>query len=279
MQLVHTIAETRTAVTGARAQGHSVGLVPTMGALHAGHLSLIRAARQREGWVGVSIFVNPTQFGPQEDLASYPRTLEADAARCEQAGVDLVFAPMAEEMYPEGFATTVHVAGLTERLCGQFRPGHFDGVTTVVGKLLGIFRPDRAYFGEKDYQQLVVVQRMAADLNLPVEIVGCPTVREADGLALSSRNRCLTPQQRAVAPRLREALLAGAEVLRGGGSGEEAQARASEVLAGEPQFRVQYVEVVDPQTLEPSPGRGLPVVLAAAAYLGDTRLIDNLRVD
>ena len=279
MRLVHTITETREAVAEARRVSQGIGLVPTMGALHDGHLSLVRAARERDGFVAVSLFVNPTQFGPQEDLAKYPRTLEADAALCEAAGVDLIFAPAAEEMYPEGFATTVHVAGVTERLEGECRPGHFDGVATVVSKLLGIAQPDRAYFGRKDYQQLAVVRRMAADLNLPVEIVGCPTLREADGLALSSRNRYLSAEERAAAPALYRALQAGAEVLRGGGSGEQAAARAKETLASTPLFRVQYLEAVDPETLAPDSRTGLPAVLVAAAMLGQTRLIDNLLVE
>ena len=278
MRLVHTIAETREAIAEARRKGSAIGLIPTMGALHAGHVSLVEASRAREGCVAVSIFVNPTQFGPREDLAKYPRTLEADLARCEAAGVDLVFAPSAEEMYPHGFATSIHVAEVTERLEGEFRPGHFDGVATVVCKLLGIVQPDRAYFGQKDYQQLAVVRRMAADLDLPVEIVGCPTVRESDGLALSSRNRYLSAEERAEAPALYRALQVGAEVLRGGGSGEAAAARAKETLASTPRFRVQYLETVAPDTLAPHPQAGLPAVLVAAAQLGPTRLLDNLVV-
>ncbi len=182
-------------------------------------------------------------------------------------------------MYPAGFCTTVRVQGLTEGLCGRFRPGHFDGVTTVVCKLLDIVQPDRAYFGLKDYQQFVVLRRMVLDLDLPVEMVPCPTVREADGLAMSSRNRHLTPEQRRVAPRLHQALQAGSEVLRQGGTGEQAIAAVQEFLSKEPEFRVQYIEAVNPETLEPRLQTGRPVVLAVAAYLGETRLIDNLRVD
>jgi len=279
VQLVHTIVETRDTIAAARSRGLSVGFVPTMGALHAGHVSLVEAARARDGFVVVSIFVNPTQFGPQEDLAQYPRTLEADVERCEAAGVDLILAPSVQEMYPEGFATTVHVAGVMEGLEGEFRPGHFDGVATVVAKLLGIVQPDRAYSGLKDYQQLAVVRRLAVDLNLPVEVVGCPTLREPDGLALSSRNRYLSAEERAQAPALYRALQAGAEALRGGGSGQEAAARAKESLASAPRFRVQYLETVDPETLAPHPQAGLPAVLVAAAHLGETRLIDNLIVE
>lgn len=279
MDLVRTIAETRKITSEARRRRRSVGFVPTMGALHAGHASLLHAARARDQLVVVSIFVNPTQFGPHEDFNKYPRTLEADFALCEQAGVDLIFAPPVEEMYPEESCTTVHVARLTERLEGEFRPGHFDGVTTVVCKLLGIVQPDRAYFGQKDYQQLIVVRRMVADLNLPVEIVGCPTVRNADGLALSSRNRYLSEEERAAAPALHRALQIGAEVLRAGGRGDAAAARATRALASEPRFRVQYLETVDPDTLAPHPQAGLPAVLVAAAYLGETRLIDNVLVE
>jgi pantoate--beta-alanine ligase len=279
MQLLHTITEVRQAVRAARAAGRTIGLVPTMGALHAGHLSLLAAARARGDFLVVSIFVNPTQFGPAEDLAAYPRTPEADAEACRQAQADVVFAPAAEEMYPEGFATTVRVAEVTEGLCGRFRPGHFEGVATVVCKLLNIVQPDRAYFGEKDYQQIVVLRRMAWDLDLPVEILGCPTVREADGLALSSRNRYLSPGRRQVAPELYRALLAGAEVARRGGTGKQAVAAAQEILCAVPEFRVQYLEAVDPETLAPRPQDGPPLLLAAAVYLGDTRLLDNIRID
>lgn len=279
MELIKAITETREAVTEARTRGATVGLVPTMGALHEGHLSLVRAAREREGYLVVSIFVNPTQFGPQEDLDQYPRPLEADLEACRREGVDLVFAPSSEEMYPENFATTVSVSGVTEPLCGRFRPGHFDGVTTVVCKLLNIVRPDRAYFGQKDYQQLVVVRRMVANLDMPVTVVGCPTVREADGLAMSSRNQYLSAEQRAVAPELYRALQVGAQVIREAGTGEQAVARIKEALVNQPQFRVQYVEAVDPESLQPHPQAGRPVVLAAAAFLGDTRLIDNAMVE
>jgi len=216
MQTVNTKAQVRAAVAAARSEGRVIGLVPTMGALHAGHLALVERSVAECGFTVVSVFVNPTQFGPGEDLERYPRTLQADVQLCQQAGADLVFAPSADEMYAADAATTVHVARLTEGLCGAFRPGHFDGVTTVVCKLLNIAQPDRAYFGEKDYQQLVVVRRMVADLDLPVEVISVPTVREADGLAMSSRNRYLTPEQRAVAPALHRALLAGAAAARRG---------------------------------------------------------------
>ena len=208
--------EVRAAVLEARQRGERVGLVPTMGALHAGHVSLIRTAREENAFVVVSIFVNPTQFGPGEDFERYPRPLGDDLEICRQEGVDLVFAPTPEEMYPEGFATTVHVAGLTEKMCGAARPGHFDGVATVVAKLLGIVAPDAAYFGEKDAQQLAVIRRMAADLDLAPEIRACPLVRDADGLATSSRNRYLAPEERARALVLSRALAEARQALADG---------------------------------------------------------------
>ncbi len=279
MRIVERICEVRSNVTAARAAGQSVGLVPTMGALHAGHLALIEAARQRDDFVAISIFVNPTQFVAGEDYEQYPRQSASDQEIAQAVGVDLIFAPTPEEMYPEGFATNVTVKGLTDDLCGRFRPGHFGGVTTVVAKLLTIVQPDRAYFGEKDYQQLVVIGRMVEDLNMPVEVIGLPTVREADGLAVSTRNQYLSPEQRAVAPRLYEALQHGAKLARQGAVGAQVEQTLKEILAKEPQFRVQYVEAVDPDTLEPRGAAGAPMVIAAAAYLGNTRLIDNINIE
>ncbi len=278
MQLAHTINEVREHVRDAQQRGWSIGLVPTMGALHEGHLSLMRAARERCGYVAISIFVNPTQFGPAEDFEAYPRELHGDLAAAEAVGMDLVFAPSVEEMYPGEPATTVTVARLTDRLCGAFRPGHFAGVTTVVAKLFNIIQPDCAYFGEKDFQQLQVIHKMVADLHLPIEIVSCATVREPDGLALSSRNKHLSPDERRVAPKLYEALRAGARVVRQGGAGREAQDVVRDALAAEPLFRLQYVEAVRPDTLEPDDEPGPPMVVAAAAFLGSTRLIDNVVV-
>ena len=274
--VVKTIAEVRAQTRAARQRGDVIGLVPTMGALHQGHLSLMRAARADCGFVTISIFVNPTQFGPQEDFAAYPRDLERDVAAAAGVGVDLVFAPEVAEMYPDEPRTTVHVAGLTERLCGPHRPGHFDGVATVVAKLFGIFQPDRAYFGEKDFQQLQVIRRLVADLNVPVEVIGCPTLREPDGLALSSRNRYLSPEERRAAPALYAALQAGAEAVRGGGTGRAAEAAVRVALAAEPRFQLQYVEALRPETLQPDDEPGPPLVIAAAAFLGTTRLIDNV---
>jgi pantoate--beta-alanine ligase len=273
-----TVAEVRAAVAEAKGRGSDVGCVPTMGALHEGHLSLVRRARTECGFVVVSIFVNPTQFAAGEDLAKYPRSEARDLELAEAAGADMAFAPTVEEMYPPGAATTVHVSRLTELMCGAFRKGHFDGVTTVVAKLLSIVQPNRAYFGEKDYQQLQVVRRMVVDLNLPVEIVGCPTVREADGLAMSSRNAYLTPEERAAAPALHHALLSGAEIVRVGGSASEAEEAVRRALAGEPRFRLQYAEARRPETLERDEEPGPPMVVAAAAFLGNTRLIDNVIV-
>jgi len=250
-----------------------------MGALHTGHLSLIKAASQRDDFVVVSIFVNPTQFGPHDDYKRYPRQLARDAQLAEEGGAHLIFVPSPAEMYPDDYSTWVEVEGLTTELCGRFRPGHFRGVTTVVAKLLNIVQPDRAYFGEKDYQQLAVIKRMARDLNIPVEIVGLPTVRAADGLAISSRNQYLDTQQRTAAPQLYQALQHGAEAARKGAGGTQAEEVVRESLASEPMFTVQYVQAVDPETLQPRGEAGAPMVIAVAAYLGDTRLIDNIKIE
>lgn len=279
MQIVHTKTEVREAVAAARAEKQIIGLVPTMGALHDGHRALVDASVADCDFTVVSIFVNPTQFGPGEDLDKYPKTLDADARLCEQVGADLIFAPEPSEMYDASGFTTVHVAGVTEGLCGAFRPGHFDGVTTVVCKLLDIATPDRAYFGEKDYQQLIVIRTMAADLDIAAEIVGVPTVREADGLALSSRNRYLSREQRAAAPALRQALVAGAEAAERGASGSEVEQTVAETLAQEPLFRAQYISAVHPDTLAPRESDGTPMTILAAAFLGNTRLIDNIRIE
>ena len=277
MDVAETIPEVRRCVGDARAAGLAIRLVPTMGALHAGHASLIRAARADGGCVVVSLFVNPTQFGPGEDLARYPRPMEADLAVCRREGVDVVFHPPAEEMYPDAPRTTVHVAGLTEGLCGAHRPGHFDGVCTVVAKLLNIVGPDAAYFGEKDAQQLAVVRRMAADLNLPTRIVGCPLVRDADGLAISSRNAYLSGEER------RQALALGRAVAEARGrieAGERDARRVADLVEGRLDaaegVQPEYVAVVDPDTLAPLDRIGGQVLVAVAAYVGKTRLIDNV---
>ena len=271
------IREVREAVREARQRGKRVGLVPTLGALHHGHVSLLRAARAENGFVVVSLFVNPTQFGPGEDYASYPRPMEKDLAICRQEGVALVFAPPPEEMYPAGFATTVHVAGLTEKMCGASRPGHFDGVCTVVAKLLGIVRPDAAYFGEKDAQQLAVVRRMVRDLNLEVEIRSCPLVRDADGLATSSRNQHLSAPERASALVLGRALAQARQRIE---AGERAAARVADgvrrLVGDEPRVALEYVAVVDPDTLADLERIEDRALVALAARVGRTRLIDNV---
>jgi pantoate--beta-alanine ligase len=270
------IQEVREAVREARRRGERVGLVPTLGALHAGHVSLLRAARAENGFVAVSLFVNPTQFGPGEDYESYPRPMEKDLAICRQEGVALVFAPPPEEMYPAGFATTVHVAGLTEKMCGASRPGHFDGVCTVVAKLFGIVRPDAAYFGEKDAQQLAIVRRMVRDLNLAVEIRACPLVRDADGLATSSRNQHLSAPQRASALVLGRALDQARERIEAGERDATSVADGVRRLVGEESgVALEYVAVVDPDTLADLERIGDRALVALAARVGRTRLIDN----
>jgi pantoate--beta-alanine ligase len=254
-----------------------LALVPTMGALHEGHLSLVRLATSLAEATVVSVFVNPTQFGPAEDFERYPRDLERDADLAEAAGADVLFAPAAEAMYPAGFSTVVHVKDLTDRLCGSYRPGHFDGVTTVVAKLLGIVRPDMAVFGQKDGQQAAVVERMAEDLNLGVEIVRGGTVREPDGLAMSSRNRYLSREERARALVLSDALREAQEAYRRGQ--RDAAALVSslrERIEADPSIRLQYIEAVDARPLEPVDALDDGVMVAAAVFVGDTRLIDNV---
>ena len=287
MRLLKTKGEVRRGVAAARAAAEAttardedgVGLVPTMGYLHEGHLSLARRARQENALVVMSIFVNPTQFGPNEDLSHYPRDLERDLFLAEEEGVDLVFHPPPEEMYLPGHATWVDVEGLTEHLCGASRPGHFRGVSTVVTKLFGICRPDRAYFGQKDAQQAFVIRRLTADLDLGVEVVVCPTVREPDGLALSSRNVYLTEEERAEAPVLYRALRSAEALIASGERDARLVVRdVLEVLAQSPHGRVDYVEVVDTATLQPLEILAGEVLLALAVWFGGTRLIDNLVV-
>ena len=278
MEVIDRIDAWRKALDGERGAGRRVGIVPTMGALHRGHASLIERARADGPTVGVTVFVNPLQFGPGEDLDRYPRTLAADIELAAAAGATHLFAPSTAEMYPAPPATTVRVVGLAELWDGASRPGHFDGVATVVAKLLSQAGPCHAYFGEKDYQQLCVVRRLVADLDLPAVIVGCPTVREPDGLAVSSRNVFLTPAERAVAPVLHRALDAGADVLAAAGHPDAARATMHAVLAAEPALSVLYAEPVDPDTLQPlraplDPGGTARLLLAAR--LGRTRLIDN----
>jgi pantoate--beta-alanine ligase len=277
VRAVHTVKEVRESLNSPRNSGQLIGLVPTMGALHAGHIQLIETAREKSGFVVVSIFVNPLQFGPNEDFAKYPRALPADLEMCRKSGADLVFAPSPEEMYPVPQVTHVDVSRVSEHLCGVFRPGHFRGVATVVLKLFNIVRPDRAYFGEKDIQQLAVVRRMVKDVNLPVEVVGVPTVREADGLALSSRNQYLSPDQRKVAPVLYRALQeAQRRVSAGEKDSSKIRGAAMDVLRREPGIRVEYLEIVDPDEMQPVSTINAPVRIAAAIWVGSTRLIDNV---
>ncbi|THD75367.1 MAG: pantoate--beta-alanine ligase [Phenylobacterium sp.] len=278
--IVRTAAELRARVAGWRAAGERVGLVPTMGALHAGHLSLIRLAKAHAGRAVASLFVNPTQFGPNEDFAAYPRDEARDAELLASVGCDLLYAPGVAEMYPEGASTTVTVVGVSEPLDGAARPGHFAGVATVVAKLLLQCGPDIAVFGEKDYQQLQVIRRMVRDLDIPVEILGAPTARADDGLALSSRNAYLTPAERLAAPELHRALAAAVEQLHAGRPVAEVEAEAIARLVAAGFGPVDYVEVrgaLDLARLGPGAARG-PARILAAAKLGRARLIDNLAV-
>jgi pantoate--beta-alanine ligase len=254
-----------------------VGLVPTMGYLHRGHLSLVARARAENERVAASVFVNPTQFGPQEDLARYPRDLARDEALLAEAGCDLVFAPEVAEMYPPGFAASVDPGPVAEPLEGARRPGHFRGVATVVAKLFGILQPDRAYFGQKDAQQLAVIRRLTRDLDLPVEVIGCPTVREADGLALSSRNSYLEPADRQAAPVLYRALRAARDRWTAGERDAEAlRTILRGVLAAEPRARTDYLSVADPETFRERDRADPPTLLLLAVFVGRARLIDNL---
>lgn len=274
MHVVSTIADLRKAL--ARAP-RPVGLVPTMGFLHGGHLSLVRRARQECAFVTASIFVNPTQFGPAEDLAKYPRNLSRDLAMLEREGADLVFTPSPEQMYPGGYDTWVEVGNLTKRLEGEVRPGHFRGVATVVLKLLNEFRAERAYFGQKDAQQVLVVKRMAADLDTGTEVVVCPTVREPDGLAMSSRNTYLDPEERKAATVLYRSLCRAQELYAQGERSAESLRRAiRDVLATEPRARVQYVSIADQGTLEEMERVDRPALVSMAVFVGATRLIDNV---
>ena len=261
---------------GERRAGKRVALVPTMGALHDGHLTLVREARRHADRVVVSIFVNPMQFNRRDDFERYPRPIDDDLARCAEAGVDAVYAPNAAAMYPEGFNSAVEVAKLTEPLCGASRPGHFRGVTTVVTKLFHAVRPDAAVFGEKDFQQLAVIRRMTADLDFGIEIVGVPTVREADGLAMSSRNRLLSPAERLAARCVPAALdAASALVAHGETNARAVLAAATAVIAAEPQARVDYCDARDPETLVEVEAVTGPTLLALAVWVGSVRLIDN----
>ncbi|WP_137820403.1 pantoate--beta-alanine ligase [Pseudomonas sp. 2FG] len=281
MNTVTTVRELRAAVAQARAEGKDIGLVPTMGNLHAGHAALVEKAAQRVDFVVASIFVNPLQFGPKEDLASYPRTLAADQEKLIQAGCHLLFAPSVEEMYPDGMAgqTLVHVSGVSEGLCGGSRPGHFDGVATVVSKLFQMVQPDLAVFGQKDYQQLAVIRTLVRDLNMPVQIIAEPTVRAEDGLALSSRNGYLDDAQRAAAPAIYRCLKQMATAIKAGERDFAkliAQGKGELAHAG---FRPDYLEIRRADNLRPAEANDRQLVILAAAFIGSTRLIDNLAFD
>jgi pantoate--beta-alanine ligase len=278
VQIIREIKALRIALETLRVDGGGVALVPTMGALHAGHMALVQEARVRAGHVVASIFVNPTQFGPNEDLASYPRREAADARLLEAEGCAILWAPDAATMYPAGYATAIHVGGVSDGLCGASRPGHFDGVATVVAKLLNQVRPDFALFGQKDYQQLAVIRRMVRDLDLPVEIVGVPTQRDSDGLALSSRNAYLSGEERVAARALPRALGEAARAIAGDGEVADALAAARARLAAAGFDPIDYVELRDAESLTPLARLDRPARLLAAARLGTTRLIDNLGV-
>ncbi len=277
MKIVSTVAEVREYVKTWKKQNKSVGLVPTMGYLHEGHGSLITKAREQNDKVVVSIFVNPMQFGPKEDLESYPRDLDKDAAFCEELGADLIFHPEPEEMYHKGFSSFVDMTVLTEELCGLSRPVHFRGVCTVVSKLFNIVTPDRAYFGEKDAQQLAVIRHMADDLNMDIEIVGCPIIREEDGLAKSSRNTYLSKEERQAALILSKAVRLAKEMMENGEKDcLKIISAMKELIEAEPLARIDYVKIVDQLTMQQVEIIDRPVLCAIAVYIGKTRLIDNV---
>ncbi len=277
MDILTAVADMRARARQARAAGRRIGLVPTMGALHAGHLALATRARAECDVVVLSIFVNPLQFGPTEDLASYPRSPERDAALAREAGVDILWLPETDEIHPPGHLTRVEVVAMQDVLCGRTRPGHFNGVTTVVAKLLAVVRPDAAYFGEKDGQQLRIIRRMARDLQDEVRIVACPTVREPDGLALSSRNFYLTPEERRAAPVLFRALRAVADAYGAGDTAARGMVdRLRATIAAEPLADLEYAEAVDGDTLDPVVRLRPGVLIAVAARFGRARLIDNI---
>jgi pantoate--beta-alanine ligase len=277
LEIVETIADLRSKVATRRPAG-LVGLVPTMGALHEGHASLIRRAREECATVVVSIFVNPIQFDRPEDLERYPRSLDADADLCRSLGVDLIFAPAASEMYPAALECRVEVGRLADHLCGRYRPGHFSGVATVVLKLLEIAQADRSYFGEKDAQQLAVVRRLVSDFNIPTVVVGVPTVREPDGLALSSRNQRLDPEERQLAPALFRALRGVQSAVAAGATNvAELEQLAATHIPADSRLRLEYLEIVEPVDFQPVASIAGPVVAAGALWVGTTRLIDNMR--
>lgn len=280
MKLIHNPDEMRGASRAARVRGARVGLVPTMGALHKGHLSLVRAAREWCDFVAASIFVNPTQFGPNEDFSKYPRNLDRDCQMLEKEGLDVLFAPNADEMYPAGSVTWVEVEKMSERLCGKSRPGHFRGVTTVVAKLFNIVEPDAAFFGQKDAAQVAIIKRMVRDLNMAVEIQVCPIIREADGLAMSSRNAYLNSQERKSALVLYRSMLTAKNRFDAGERDASTLIDSAKAeFARNPEVRLDYFEIVDPDTLDPEPAINKRVLIAVAAFVGNTRLIDNILLE
>jgi pantoate--beta-alanine ligase len=281
MNIVKTVRELRAAVAHARSENKRIGLVPTMGNLHAGHAALVERASQRVDFVVASIFVNPLQFGPQEDLASYPRTLDADKERLLQAGCNLLFLPSVEEMYPHGMheQTRVSVSGVSAGLCGASRPGHFEGVATVVCKLFNMVQPDLAIFGEKDFQQLAVIRALVRDLNMPIQIIAEPTVRAADGLALSSRNGYLDQQQRSIAPTIYRTLNSIATAIQQGAQDLPSLLNAGLDTLSAAGLRPDYLEIRESTTLKPAQASDQQLVILAAAFIGNTRLIDNLSVE
>jgi len=281
MEVIKRTAEMQEISLRLKREGRIIGLVPTMGYLHDGHLSLIKKARRENDIVIMSNFVNPLQFGPKEDFAIYPRDLDRDNILAESAGVDYVFAPTTEEMYPQGYDTYVEIKGpITEKMCGKSRPGHFKGVTTVVLKLFLITQPDRAYFGQKDAQQAIVIRKMVTDLNVPVKIITCPIIREEDGLALSSRNTYLSSEERLQALTLPRALSAGRDmIMKGETDPQKVRLHIKQILESSPGIRVDYVEVVDGDDLSDLSVIKGKVLLAAAVYVGKTRLIDNIDLE
>ena len=280
MEIAKTIESVRNLVKAARSQGKKIGLVPTMGALHIGHISLIEAAVKRCEFVVVSIFVNPTQFGPGEDFEKYPRPLDADLEICKKAGIDVVFAPAQEQMYGAENLTWINVEKLTEQLCGQSRPVHFRGVTTVCAKLFNIVEPDIAFFGQKDGQQAIVIKRMVADLNMPLEIAICPTIREPDGLAVSSRNKYLTKQQKKDATLIYKSLQKCRQMIDAGVTDSETIiAEMHKILSRAPSIKIEYISIVDAETLQTTDLIARQVLAAVAVRIGSARLIDNILVD
>lgn len=276
IKVVSTVCETRAQVKEWKNQGLTVGLVPTMGYLHEGHQSLIKKAVEENDRVVVSVFVNPIQFAPNEDLETYPRDLEADKRLCDSTGADLIFHPTPDEMYPDGFSTRIQMDNLTKELCGKTRPTHFGGVCTVVGKLFNIVQPDKAYFGQKDAQQLAIIKRMVRDLNFDIEIVGCPIIREPDGLAKSSRNTYLNADERKAALILSKAIKLGEELVADGERNAQTVIKAmTDKINTEPLARIDYVNVVDALSIEPLDVVKGEVLVAIAVYIGKTRLIDN----